>query len=178
MRKQLFRFRKPRSSSPAEQLLLKEDPTLDVRVFERSVAIFGSFIHKKGIMQTRNSFHNMKWIWTATECVCETAHISTTTLIKFRPPEHMMSLKTNRFSAARTENTVQNMPVHISWGGPVIPFGTTSRLLMWSSSGAADITCGTKKNCCQHLENSEARRKQLCSNDFNFHLTFSSRAYT
>jgi hypothetical protein len=41
-----IQFRKPRSSSPAEYLLLKEDPTLCVGVFERSVANFGSLYIK------------------------------------------------------------------------------------------------------------------------------------
>ena len=49
---------------------------------------------------------------------------------------------------------------------------------MWSSLGAAGIPCGTKKNCGLRLDNSEARRKQVCSNGLNFHLTVSSRAYT
>jgi hypothetical protein len=116
-------------------------------------------------------------------CVCvrarAPAQISTTTVTKFRPPrEHIMSLKTNRFSVATTENTVK-----------ICQFRFRERVLLFSSAprpdyfcgpplGAADIPCGTKKNCGQHLENSEARRKQLCSNGLNFYLTVSSHDYT
>jgi hypothetical protein len=112
-------------------------------------------------------------------CVCVHAEISTTTVTKFWPPtEHIISLKTNRFSVATTENTVK-----------ICQFRFPERVLLFSSAprpgyfcgpslGAADIPCRTKKNCGQHLENSEARRKQLCSNGLNFHLTVSSHAYT
>ena len=126
-------------------------------------------------MQTRNSFQNMKWTWAAMECVCVCVCDCTVFNYYFNKiPASRITYHVFKNQSLQRSNDCKHCKEYTSlFPETVLLFSSAPRpgCFCGSSSGAADIPCGTKKNCGQHLENSEERRKQLCSNGLNFHLT-------
>ena len=137
MRKQIFRFRKPHNSSPAEYLLLKDDPALGVkRVFERSVANFGSlyiqreWCKRETVFRTWNEHERLGNV-----SVCARACTDFDNYF-------------NKIQASKRTHHVfkdQSLQRSNDWkhckkyanldslrGSCYILFGTTSRLLLWS----------------------------------------------